>query len=190
MSSHTDHGFVDLDPSTAAPAARAILEATRAELGFLPSVVAKMAVSPALYSAFRSAAAAFDATSLGLAERETVVLVAAREIGCDVCVTMHRGILARAGHEAVAKAIVAREPLPDARLAVLADFTVELLRARGDVAEGPWSAFLAAGFTREQALEIVLGLGAYTMSTYANRLTGGTLRASSSTRAEQIPSRS
>jgi hypothetical protein len=29
-----------------------------------------------------------------------------------------------------------------------------------------------SGYTRRQALEVVLGIGAYTMSTYANRLTG------------------
>ena len=32
--------------------------------------------------------------------------------------------------------------------------------------------FLAAGYTTQNALEIVLGIGTYTMSTLANRLTG------------------
>ena len=32
--------------------------------------------------------------------------------------------------------------------------------------------FLAAGYTRANALEVVLGIGTYTMSTLANRLTG------------------
>ena len=33
-------------------------------------------------------------------------------------------------------------------------------------------AFLAQGYTGQNALEVVLGIGAYTMSTLANRLTG------------------
>jgi alkylhydroperoxidase family enzyme len=33
-------------------------------------------------------------------------------------------------------------------------------------------AFLASGYTRQNALEVVLGIGTYTMSTLANRLTG------------------
>jgi len=176
MSSAIEHGFVDLEPTSAPDESRAILAATRAELGFLPSVVARMAVSPALYRAFRAAAAAFEGTSLSLVERETVILVAAREIGCEVCTTMHLGIVTSAGHAAVGRAVLARESLADPRLAALAAFTEELLRSRGDAAAAPWDAFLAAGFSREQALEVVLGLGAYTMSTYANRLTGGTLR--------------
>jgi hypothetical protein len=33
-------------------------------------------------------------------------------------------------------------------------------------------AFLASGYTKQNALEVVLGIGTYTMSTLANRLTG------------------
>ena len=33
-------------------------------------------------------------------------------------------------------------------------------------------ALLASGYTRQHALEVVLGIGTYTMSTLANRLTG------------------
>ena len=33
-------------------------------------------------------------------------------------------------------------------------------------------AFLASGYTVQNALEVVLGIGTYTMSTLANRLTG------------------
>ena len=32
--------------------------------------------------------------------------------------------------------------------------------------------FLAGGYTAQNALEVVLGIGTYTMSTLANRLTG------------------
>jgi hypothetical protein len=32
--------------------------------------------------------------------------------------------------------------------------------------------FLASGYTAQNALEVVLGIGTYTMSTLANRLTG------------------
>jgi hypothetical protein len=35
--------------------------------------------------------------------------------------------------------------------------------------------FLACGYTRQHALEVVLGIGTYTMSTLANRLTAAPL---------------
>ena len=37
------------------------------------------------------------------------------------------------------------------------------------------AAFLACGYTRQHALEVVLGIGTYTMSTLANRLTDAPL---------------
>ena len=38
--------------------------------------------------------------------------------------------------------------------------------------EAALRAFLARGYTTQNALEVVLGIGTYTMSTLANRLTG------------------
>ena len=41
----------------------------------------------------------------------------------------------------------------------------------GDVSDAAWQQFLAAGFERAAALEVVLGVAAYTLTTFANRLT-------------------
>ena len=178
MTTH-DRGFRDLDESCAPEAARPILEATRAEFGVVPSVVARMVAAPELFVAFRAAAQAFERTSLSPIEREVVILVIARDVGCEVCVTMHSRLLRRLEQSALAEKLAAGVPLEDARLDALAGFTRELLLTRGDVGAEIWSAFIGAGYTRAQALEIMIGCGAYTMSTYANRLTGGTLAAAS-----------
>lgn len=172
-----DRGFRDLDESSAPEAARPILEATRAEFGVVPSVVARMVAAPALFEAFRAATLAFERTSLSPVEREVVILVIARDVGCEVCITMHSLLLRRLEQSPLAEKLVAGVALEDSRIAALAAFTRELLVTRGDVRAEIWEAFLGAGYTRAQALEIVIGCGAYTMSTYANRLTAGTLAA-------------
>jgi AhpD family alkylhydroperoxidase len=172
-----DRGFRDLDESSAPEAARPILAATRAEFGVVPSVVARMVAAPALFEAFRAATQAFDRSSLSPVEREVVILVIARDVGCEVCITMHSRLLCRLDQTALAEKLVAGVALEEPRLDALATFTRELLVTRGDVGAEIWDTFLAAGYTRAQALEIVIGCGAYTMSTYANRLTGGTLTA-------------
>lgn len=41
----------------------------------------------------------------------------------------------------------------------------------GGVTDEQLTAFTDAGFDRAQALEVVLGIGAYTLSTFANRMT-------------------
>jgi hypothetical protein len=51
-------------------------------------------------------------------------------------------------------------------------FTLRVLDTAGDVGDGAMPDFLAAGYTTQNALEVVLGVGTYTMSTLANRLTG------------------
>ena len=54
-------------------------------------------------------------------------------------------------------------------------FTLRVLDTAGDVGDDALAAFLASGYTRQQALEVVLGIGTYTMSTLANRLTDAPL---------------
>lgn len=64
---------------------------------------------------------------------------------------------------------------PDARLESLATFTRLVVRERGWVAGEVTERFLAAGYTRQQALEVVLGVTMKTLSNYANHLTGTTV---------------
>ena len=45
----------------------------------------------------------------------------------------------------------------------------------GDVPAEELEAFTRAGYTARNALEVVLGIGTYTLSTFANRLTGAPL---------------
>jgi hypothetical protein len=45
-----------------------------------------------------------------------------------------------------------------------------VIERRGDVAPEVWARFLASGYTRAQALEVVLDVAVYTLSTVANRL--------------------
>src|SRR5688500_9180228 len=126
-------GFTDLHPDTAPPPARALLEATRAKLGFVPSAMARMALAPSLATAFQRAHAAFEATSLSPLEREAAVLAMAREIDCEVCVAMHARILAAHGGAAHTARILAREPLGDDRLDAIVEMTRAILAHRGDV---------------------------------------------------------
>lgn len=74
--------------------------------------------------------------------------------------------------DAVVDALRNRTTLPDTRLEALATFTRQMVKERGWVAGAPLQAFLKAGFTHQQALEVVLGVAMKTLSNYANHLTG------------------
>ena len=60
---------------------------------------------------------------------------------------------------------------PDPRLSALQDFVHAVMDTAGDVDDPTMGAFVAAGYSPRQALDVVLGIGAYTISTLANRLT-------------------
>lgn len=168
---HLDRGFTDLDEHTAPEPARPIVVATRAKFGFVPSALARMVASPLLTRAFQNAIAAFDKSSLTPTERETAILAMARVVGCEVCIALHAKMLAAVGGAVLAERVRSGGSTNDARLDALVRFVGSAIDTRGDVDAATWQAFLDAGFSREQALETVLGIGAYTMSMVANRLT-------------------
>lgn len=142
----------------------------------LPGAVALMAESPELLKGFLTANAAFESTDLDPVEREVVVLTVATRNECHLCVAMHSAALSRHGvaHELTA-ALRDEDELPDARLEALRRFTLAVLDHRGAVPDDELDAFLAAGWLPRHALDVVLGVGTYTISTFANRLTDAPL---------------
>lgn len=168
--------FADHTAETAPPAARATLTATRSRLGYLPAAVARMAEAPPLLTGFLKLSGMFETTTLDPLSRETVIMTIATRNACHVCVAMHTAALeSLSAPPGLVASLRAGEPLGDPRLEALRVFTVDVLDTAGAVGPDRLGAFLAHGYTRRQALEVVLGIGTYTLSTLANRLTGAPL---------------
>ncbi|HET8932458.1 MAG TPA: carboxymuconolactone decarboxylase family protein [Polyangiales bacterium] len=159
---------------TAPEAARPILEASQRQFGFLPAPVAHAAESPALLKHMMASFAAFDHSSLNTLEREVVAMTVAYEVGCHYCMAMHSALLTPDAPQLVA-ALRAGTQLPDQRLQALSEFVQALVKHHGQVPEQAWSNLIAAGFTRQQALDGVLGTAVYLLSTYTNVLTAAPL---------------
>lgn len=62
--------------------------------------------------------------------------------------------------------------IDDARLEALRTFARALVVERGNIAQAQLDAFLGAGYTPENALEVVLGLAVKVMSNYTNSIAG------------------
>ncbi len=60
--------------------------------------------------------------------------------------------------------------MPNDRLEALRTFTLKVVRNRGNVDDNAVQAFLDAGFTKRQILEVVLGVAQKVMSNYTNHL--------------------
>ncbi|MDW3845312.1 carboxymuconolactone decarboxylase family protein [Micromonospora sp. BRA006-A] len=164
--------FTAYEPDTAPAAARPVMAGVRRSLGHLPAAVSLMAGSPELLKGFLAANAAFEAADLDPVAREVVVLTVATRNGCHLCVAMHTATLVRHGATPeLIEALRTGTTLPDPRLEALRRFTVSVLDHRGAVPDADLDALLAAGWQPRHALDVVLGVGTYTISTFANRLT-------------------
>jgi AhpD family alkylhydroperoxidase len=150
---------------------RPIIESTVEHFGHLPEAVAKLAESPEMLGGFLQASDLFEASTLNPLAREVVVMTIATRNGCRVCIAMHTGRLRQLGADpALIAALRGGEEIADPQLEALRQFTLRVLATSGKVPESEISEFFEEGFTRRNALEVVLGIGTYTMSTLANRL--------------------
>src|SRR3984893_17098026 len=172
--------FTEHSIESAPPAARRFMTATRDHLGYLPAGMARRAASPQLVDGFLRLSAIFENTTLEPMAREVVVMTMATRNRCLICVAMHTARLTALGADpGLIEALRnpesgdpdRAEPLPDECLDAVRVFALRVLDTAGDVGDQALQDFLAAGYTTQNALEVVLGIGTYTMSTLANRLT-------------------
>jgi len=142
--------------------------------GFLPNLIGVLAHAPAALETYMTVGAINARTSLDLAEREVVQLVAARQHGCDFCLAGHAAVmLKKAGRERpVVKAIQAGTKSGEARLDAVADFARAVIATRGAVSDAAYQAFCSHGYGPQQALEVILGISLATLCNFANSLAG------------------
>jgi AhpD family alkylhydroperoxidase len=157
--------------ATAPDASRPILEGVQKAWNFTPNLHAVLAEAPAALEGYSTLFGIFDKTSFSPAERQVVYLTANYENECEYCMAGHSVLGRMAGlPPEVIEALREGGIAPDARLEALHRFTGLVVRERGHVAPAEVDAFIAVGFTRQQVLEVVLGVAVKTMSNYTNHL--------------------
>ncbi|WP_406310250.1 carboxymuconolactone decarboxylase family protein [Streptomyces sp. NBC_00623] len=165
--------FPDHTLESAPGAARRSMEAVVNKQGHLPAAVGRLATSPQLLDGFLKISAIFESTTLDPLSREVLIMTIATRNDCHVCVAMHTAKLTALGADAdLIAALRTERPLPAERLEAVRQFTLAVVATAGAVDDAALQDFLAHGYTPQNALEVVLGIGAYTMSTLANRMTG------------------
>jgi uncharacterized peroxidase-related enzyme len=156
--------------STAPEAARPFLQTALNNAGFIPNLLAVLAQAPAALETYVTVSGLNAKTSLSLAEREVVQLVAATEHGCDFCVAGHTAVAlnkAKLSADTVS-ALRERSTLPEQKLQALAAFAKAVIATRGNVSDQQLGAFQAAGYEQQQALEVILGISLATLCNFTN----------------------
>jgi len=168
----TFRDFPRFDETTAPAPAREALAKSKRAFGAIPTPLARYASSPLLLQTALSGLESFDHSSLAPLEREVLAMTMGRRNGCKFCLDLHRRLLsAQHAPASLIEQLESGEPLSDSRLEALRGFVVALLETNGDVSPSVWARFREAGYTHQHALDVVAGVGVYTMTTLANRLT-------------------
>ncbi len=159
------------DIASAPAQSKPLLENSLKSFGMIPGLHAVMAESPQLLEGYQLLHKLFQETSLDKDELTVVWQTINVENECHYCVPAHTAIAKSMGvDDAISDALRDQTPLPNGRLQALRDFTLTLVRERGFVGDEAVQAFLDAGFTRQNILEIVLGYAQKVMSNYTNHL--------------------
>ncbi|MBC7983399.1 MAG: carboxymuconolactone decarboxylase family protein [Candidatus Obscuribacterales bacterium] len=152
------------DINSAPLSSKPLLARAQAKRSMVPNLELAMASVPALLAAYTSLVEFFEATSLTAQERQIVFLAASRENDCSYCSAWHAVLTQRSGLSSDDVDLLQQgTAIPDPKLDVLRRFYVALIRQRGNVTDSDLTDFLALGWTREQALEVIIGIGAKTL---------------------------
>ena len=139
--------------------------------GMIAGLHAVMAEAPGLLQAYQQVGELFAKSSLDKDEVTVVWQTTNVEHKCHYCVPAHTAIAKSMGvSDEISNALRDETPLPNARLEALRTFTLSVIRNRGEVDDAEVQAFLDAGFTKRQMLEVVLGVAQKVMSNYTNHL--------------------
>lgn len=163
--------FTAYTADTAPDAARPMLGAVKAAFGFVPNLQAHMAESPELLAGYSALWDLFSQSSLTPHEQQVVYLTSNFENECHYCMAGHTTLAKMQKMDpAVIQALRDGTPLPDAKLEALHVFAGLVVRNRGWVSDADTDAFLAAGYTRRNVLDVVLGVATKVMSNYTNHI--------------------
>lgn len=158
---------------SAPAAAQAALASVEGRYGFVPNLIGALAEAPAALDGYLQLAGILETSSLSAQERQVLALAASHANGCDYCLAAHAPAAkaARVPAQAIAAASNGGR-IDDPKLEAFRTFVDTLVRKRGWADQDDLAAFLDAGYSRQQALEVVTGIAWKTLSNYANHLIG------------------
>ena len=166
MSDFTLH-TVDSAPEKSRP----LLEASQQEMGMIPGLHAVMAESPNVLNAYQTLHQLALDSSFDNDEKTVVWQTINVEHACHYCVPAHTGIAKMMEvSDDITNALRDETPLPNDKLESLRNFTLAVVRDRGEVSKSELNAFYEAGYTHRQVLEVILVVSQKVMSNYINHI--------------------
>lgn len=148
-----------------------ILQQVKGKFGFVPNLMGVFAESPEILKAYLNLGDLVDQTTLTPLERQIAFIGTSIANSCEYCVAAHSAISSMQKLPSdVIGAIRENRPLADTKLEALRTFVHTVTNQRGFVSDEEKSAFLNAGYTKQNVLEVILIVGMKTLSNYTNHI--------------------
>ncbi|WNC93855.1 carboxymuconolactone decarboxylase family protein [Paraburkholderia sp. FT54] len=165
---------IDSAPAQSKP----VLQQLQQTFGFIPNIAGTMAESPVLISAFIQLFQKVHSGTFTEAQIQTLLLTNAVTNACTWAVAFHTALALNEGlNSADIEAIRAGRPPADRKHAALSMLTKTAIEKRGHLDGHDVSAFLEAGFRRDQVLEVLAVAAASTITNYVGSITQPPLEA-------------
>ncbi len=156
---------------SAPEASKPFLQGAQSAFQFVPNLLATMAEAPSLLEGYMSLASIFDKSSFSETERQIVLMTNNRLNGCTYCMSAHTALSKMGGvPKDVIESLRSGTPIADAKLEALRQFAVVINETRGWPETKHLDAFLSAGYTQQNVLEVILGTALKVMSNYTNHI--------------------
>ena len=156
---------------TAPDESKEALAHARETFSFIPNLEGIFAEAPALLQGSMTLWDLFETTSFTPIERQVIYLTANYENSCNYCMAAHSGLAKMTGmSEENLEALRNGTPMLEPKLQALRYFTQQMVQARGWVEDSEIEAFMAAGYSKQQVLEVILGVAIKVMHNYTNHI--------------------
>lgn len=137
------------------------------QFGFIPNVLRQMAESPIAIQTDLQMLGMYGKSSLTTEEQWIVLLITSSNCYASYCVEANSAIAQMLGVTSdIIGAIRSGKPLADPKLESLRLFATEMVDKKGAVTSQTRSNFYDAGYSKQQALDVILGICVETMASY------------------------
>lgn len=159
------------DQASAPAESKPLLENSVASFGMIPNLHAVMAESPKLLEGYQKVHELFSSSSFDKNEMTVVWQTINQAHNCHYCLPAHSMVAQMMEADMdINNAVRAGEKLPTEKLEVLRATTLAMLMQRGVLLPAQEEAFYAAGYSKQNLLDIVLGIAQKVMSNYTNHI--------------------
>ncbi len=149
-----------------------VLKQVKAGMGFVPNLMATLSESPASVAAYSTLMSIFEKSDFTPTEKQVVLMTNNRLNGCYYCMAAHSTVSKMQGvSDSDIETLRNGTSFGDPKLEAIRVFTEQVFHTRGNVSDVDVDAFIGAGYTKGNVLEVVLGTGLKVLSNYSHKFT-------------------